>query len=463
LGKLYHSTTLSRRGRRAQKVLEEELLGTPKIAINKDYTVVGRNKLRIAKKEEQHIACETVTTYTTADGLTFQYWARQRTLIPPWQLHWYQLRDMMRLKLANGLLEHLLKKLSSIAPGNTVWKKARWISKRLREIGIKWNFISIAERLQALEGRGKRERKLDTIEIRHLRGVLTLLKTPYHTLTGRIAEAGGVKNPKFPINLKNRWGARLLGAALGDGSLVRTKIGRQEYIHFKYSNKDPQLLEEFKKAIKKVFGDANISETIDPRSETHNLQVTSTLVGEALAAIGAPVGDKVKQNPPSPPILHLLTRKEKAELIAQLFSDDASPHPEKVRYSQSIDITDLLTQEEIKTIAQHVKPHKVRKEEKQHYRLPIGELEELARKGRIDKSVIYKIRSYRPRIMGTIREILDREFGVKCEYSPEVLVLSVDKSQVKASWRLRIYKESINDFKAKIGFISKLKERRMEE
>jgi len=140
------------------------------------------------------------------------------------------------------------------------------------------------------------EKGRDSLTVANMMKLMDILHMPYETLTPYIQSVGSsshkeaIMNPKFPIDMENVYGARLLAAALKDGDV--TTGGHI----FEYSNYDPKNWEIVTEAVRHVIGDVEPSPTYDRKGKQYGICFTSAIIGEALLKAGAVEGKKTEQD-----------------------------------------------------------------------------------------------------------------------------------------------------------------------
>lgn len=259
------------------------------------------NKIKVKKFDSDEVLI------LSNRDIVFEYWLKQRRLIPPWQTHWFQLKDNFLLKLKSKLLESLIKKAI---------KKSGNMNRLCRVIKMSYptfyNFIN------------KKEIKM--ISVKKLKRLLDYLDIPYESLNCRTeytkkGKKVSIKNPKFPIDLSGLEGASLLGAIVSDGCIYIDKKSRNK-IRTKYSSGEEESINRFIKNLNKVYGKVLVS-----REEIRNcviIRIGSSIIGESLLKVGAILGHKAKVDGRVPWLIKYGDKRLKRAYLRSVFEDESS-------------------------------------------------------------------------------------------------------------------------------------------
>ncbi len=236
----------------------------------------------------------------------FEYWIDQNILIPPWQTHWFQLKDGFLLKLKANELINIIERARRKA-GNT-YKLCKTIK------------LSSPSFYIFLNGR------INLISVKKLKRILKFLNTSYEKFNKKIeftkkSSIISINKPRFPIELNNTIGASLLGAIVSDGSLYVDKKARN-VIRTKYSSNDDESLNKFINNINKIYGKVHFQKEKIRNCTT--LKIGSSIIGETLLKVGAILGNKAKKDEKVPWIVRKRSEEIKKEYLKSAFDDEAS-------------------------------------------------------------------------------------------------------------------------------------------
>ncbi len=112
----------------------------------------------------------------------------------------------------------------------------------------------------------------------------------------------------------------LLGHIVSDGSIYIDV--QRNHLRTKYTNSDSELIDRFLDAAQRVFG--NVHYTSEPARGSVTVRFGSELVGVVLAAAGAMVGNKTKQNGDLPWLVRGGSEAIKIAYLRAAFSDEGS-------------------------------------------------------------------------------------------------------------------------------------------
>ena len=261
---------------------------------------------------------------------------------PNWETHWFQLRENTLLKLKGTLLTNLIKR--SI-------KKAGNLNKLTKEINLSYPSFSYALNKKSL-----------FVSVKKLKKLADYLEINYNYFNNKIIETKkgekiSIENPKFPFNLKTKQGAYLLGFIVSDGTIYKDKKARN-VCRTKYSSNDQESIDKFIKAIETVFGKVHIQREFI-RKNTY-LRIGTSIIADSLLKVGAPLGNKTKNNNYIPWLIRDNQNLRKYYLKA-VFTDEGSSYGNK-KYNPYISLTrynrinNLLTEKEIDKLNNVVEP-----------------------------------------------------------------------------------------------------------
>jgi len=241
-----------------------------------------------------------------SDQNSFEYWIEQDLVIPPWQTHWFQLKDASLLKLKGNLLDILLARAV---------KKARNLYKLCKALKMSSPTFYIF-----------RKNKVEMISVKKLRRLLDYLGIPYIKINDNIeyTKKGlqiSIKNPKFPIDLNSKYGSSLLGALVSDGCIYVDKKARG-VIRTKYSTSEKKSIISFINAINQVYGSVYTQKEYVRNCIT--IRIGSSIIGETLIKVGMILGHKAKVDGHVPWIIRFGPKNLKRYYLRSVFSDEAS-------------------------------------------------------------------------------------------------------------------------------------------
>lgn len=183
-----------------------------------------------------------------------------------------------------------------------------------------------------------------------MRATLNYINQPYNTLDQQIQAIGKKKaltEPNIPFNLNRPEGGTIIAAALSDGNITRNGL------KFSYSNKDPVLIDDVRKAVETVYGQAHHDIRTDEKERT-KLTYPSRVIGESLIRAGVAEGTKVTKNQSLPSICWIANDEFCRNFVRQVWGDegttrfyttkDGVSEVEKrgIGYSRSVDITQTV-------------------------------------------------------------------------------------------------------------------------
>ena len=137
-----------------------------------------------------------------------------------WKTNWFQLKGSFIFELKDNLLKELVLKGAD---------KAGNLNKLSKELSF-----SCPTFYNLINGKG-----VEMISVLKLKRLLDYLKIDYNYINDKIkmTKKGSkisINNPKFPINLNNKYGAYLLGLIVSDGCIYVDKKSRN-MIRTKYA------------------------------------------------------------------------------------------------------------------------------------------------------------------------------------------------------------------------------------
>lgn len=250
-----------------------------------------------------------------SEGKRFEYWISQDLFIPPWQTHWFQLKDNFLFKLKEDLLRDLILESGKKA-GNT---------KRLCE-QLKMSFPSFYNFIN--------KKGIEMISVLKLRKILNYLGRGYNFIDNKIeyTKKGNqisIKNPNFPISLDVPFGAFLLGMVVSDGCIYVDKKARN-CIRTKYSSGEKESTDKFIKIINKVYGKTFIQKEYIRNCEI--LKIGSSIIGDSLVKVGAIIGHKAENDGGVPWMIIKGSLELKRNYLQAVFEDEASIYSGKSGY-----------------------------------------------------------------------------------------------------------------------------------
>jgi len=193
------------------------------------------------------------------------------------RIEWWQIPKTQVVRLMKGKLSELVIEAKKLVPEGSYVELAK-------TLGVAPTLLRRIVR----EGR-------DSMSVGRLLKLLDLLGEPYDSLTPYIRSVGGksmqaITNPKFPIDLYNPEGARLLAAALKDGDITTDSH------HFDYTNYDPENIRIVTEAVRQVFGDIDPTILYNQDGRQTGIRFNSAVIGELLLRAGAVEGRKAEQD-----------------------------------------------------------------------------------------------------------------------------------------------------------------------
>lgn len=280
----------------------------------------------------------------------FEYWIDQDLFIPPWQTHWFQLKDMFLIKLENNLLKNLL--LTAIKKAGNLYRVCTTLKMSAPTF---YNLIN--------------KKGVEMISIKKLRRLLRYLNIKYNYLNDKIeyTKKGvqiSIEKPKFPINLATDEGARVLGMVVSDGCIYIDKKARNK-LRTKYSNGEKQSIDDFICLINKIYGKTHIQKERIRNCDI--LKIGSSIIGETLLKVGAILSHKAKVNEKVPWLIRLGSNSLKSDYLRAVFDDEASIYIDKKKSYRSYIILSRykhiknLTKNQLKELSKLEKHMLVRK------------------------------------------------------------------------------------------------------
>lgn len=129
-----------------------------------------------------------------------------------------------------------------------------------------------------------------------------------------------IKNPKFPFDFRNKYGAILISSLLHDGGITRNTF----VCH--YTNKELYLHKKIYACTKKVIGDFPLK-LKKKEIDAYELNIPTTVGNILVHGLGMVPGNKVLNNPEIPEFIFKLSSKEKGLFLKQAFDDDGGICP----------------------------------------------------------------------------------------------------------------------------------------
>ena len=237
----------------------------------------------------------------------FEYWINQDIFIPPWQTHWFQLKDSILFRLKDNLLDDLLKKAIN---------KAGNLNRLCKSLDMSApTFYNL-----------RNKKKIKMISIKKLKKLLDYLNINYSTINDKFdyTKKGikiSIKNPKFPIDLNSNHGALLLGAIVSDGCIYIDKKARG-VLRTKYSTNEKESIRLFVKAINQTYGQVYIQK--EKIRNCDIIKIGSSIIGETLLKVGAILGHKAKVGGDVPWMIRYGSKDIKRPYLKAVFSDEGS-------------------------------------------------------------------------------------------------------------------------------------------
>lgn len=282
----------------------------------------------------------------------------------------------------------------------------------------------------------------DTIALGRLLKLLDILKVPYGTLTPYIRSVGGggantkaLVNPKFPIDLYNPYGARLLAAALKDGHIAK---GRH---HFLYANYDPENRRIVTEAVQRVFGEIEPRATYDLKGKQNGIVFTSAVVGKALLRAGAVEGRKTLQVYGLPALVKFGGHAIANAFFEQAIRDDGCRDLShyRIKITCAREIESLATQEHLgmfellfwetrPLVSGLIQPYLCLTEDLE------GKLPDELKL--VYEDFITKMeKEWVPKILKEEQEVIEKTYGVKAKIVPKQMYVG-EKTGIKGFWDL---------------------------
>ena len=243
------------------------------------------------------------------------------------------------------------------------------------------------------------------------------------------ARTGVVDHPRLPMNLATPWGAKLIGYRLDAN--YRTSA---------FTNKNPVLHEDYRRAVSEVVGNIQIRKTkIKGSSFTPGIYLR-TNVGNLVTMLMTVAGldntrDQRKANNPVPLWLFLCSTDIIAAFLAALWDAEGSVHKRDLKLRQAVELLRLKS-------GMHIPywPDSVHLKE-------------------LDASTYDQVLEHPPRIL-TSTALLLAGLGIACHVTPERL--SDTRNGISAYWQLRIMRnDSVRTFYELVRLLSLHKERRL--
>jgi len=239
-----------------------------------------------------------------SEGIIFEYWIKQDIIIPPWETHWFQLKDNFLLKLNNNLLDGLVKKAIRKA-GNT-----NQLCKKLDLSHPSFTYLKSG--------------KIKMVSVKKIKKILEYLDIPFsklnyeieYTKKGRIIS---IKKPNFPFKLSCKEGVEVLGHIVSDGCLYIDKKARN-VIRTKYCSDQRSQIDNFKKMICKIFGEVHFQEEFERNCIT--IRIGSSIIGNSLVKIGGILGHKASNDKRVPWMIRYGNKEFKRHYLKSAFTDE---------------------------------------------------------------------------------------------------------------------------------------------
>jgi hypothetical protein len=391
-------------------------------------------------------------------GPRFEFWISQQKLLTPLDLVWYKFNDNLYVKPANEKLLELVRKAEKRAGPKAALERATgWCRHQIALVlNKKQNSLRISSLKSLLTYRHKKYDWIGEVNfICHSRGGLIKLNS---------------------VNLSSNALIRLLGTLTADGSIARNK---NSYL-IEYTNHDKEIRELRLSDLKCVFGEIK---TVDKyvNEKRVGFKLRSGVVGKILNDLGAPMGNKMKQNPPLPWIVNLVPRDSQVEYFRSVFTDEgclSSPSSGKqvqVAYSRA---GRLPLKPEYKTILDQVfdtcfsrvvLPSGVRQWTSTPQRL-LRYIDDLAVTKLLNTTCVYEFRKllqnkfkvYLPRLLKDELELL-----LLIKFRPRLRLSRIYASETgeySAVWEVQLYRKSdVIRFYFSGGFLGKRKQARLTE
>lgn len=235
--------------------------------------------------------------------------------IPPWETHWFQLKDSFLVELKDDLLKELI--FRGI-------KKAGNLNQLCKKLSLSvptfCNFINS-------------KKNVKMVSVMKLKKILNYLDIDFGYLNNKIkmtkkGKVVSITNPKFPINLNNKEGAYLLGLIVSDGCIYYDKKSRNQ-IRTKYAAGEIDSERNFVNTITNLYGDVHIQREFDRNCAI--LRVGTSIIGDSLLRVGAISGHKAAKDEEVPWLVKQGTKEMKASYLKAAFDDESSVYKEKNR------------------------------------------------------------------------------------------------------------------------------------
>lgn len=240
------------------------------------------------------------------DDIVFEYWIKQDLFIPPWETHWFQLKDSFLLKLKGNLLNKLL--CRGVKKAGNLYKLCKFLD--MTEPSF-YNML---------------KNKVIMISVKKLKRLSNYLDVNYILINNKIeytkkGSKVSIMNPKFPINLNSKYGALLLGCIVSDGCIYIDKKAR-DVIRTKYSTSEKESIKSFIDSINKIYGKVHIQKEDIRNCEI--IRIGSSIIGNTLFKVGAILGHKAKVDGCVPWLIRYGPETLKVHYLKSVFSDEAS-------------------------------------------------------------------------------------------------------------------------------------------
>lgn len=235
--------------------------------------------------------------------------------IPLWETHWFQLKNSTLLELEDGLLRELVSK--GIAKAGNLHKLCKKLDLSSPTF---YNFMN-----------NKRDHKM--ISVIKLTRLLSYLDIDPSTINDKIkmtkkGKVISISNPKFPINLNNKYGAYLLGLIVSDGCIYFDKKSRNQ-TRTKYAAGEKKSVTNFVKVLYKIYGKVHFQDEFVRNCNI--LRIGTSIVGDSLLKVGAVSGRKAKADGDVPWLVRQGTKEMKIHYLRAAFDDESCVYKEKTR------------------------------------------------------------------------------------------------------------------------------------
>jgi len=351
------------------------------------------------------------------------------TNIEAFKVEYWHMRLTLTITLVKGKLGELLLKAKKFFP--TERYPQGTISGLAKALGMRHSTI-----FAIING------KRDTITLGGLLKLLDILKEPYDTLTPYIRSVGGgganteaLVNPKFPIDLYNPNGARLLAAALKDGHIEKDRH------HFRYTNYDPENRRIVTEAVKRVFGDIEPRATYDLKGKQNGIDFTSAVIGKALLKAGAVEGRKTLQDYGLPTMVKFGGNAIANAFFEQAIRDDGCRDYKdyRVKITCAREIESMATQKHLGMYKRlHWEMRPLVSGLIQPYLCLTADLEDQLPD---DLKLVYEDflskmkKEWVPKILREEQEVMEKMYGVIANIVPKQIYVG-EKTGIKGSWEL---------------------------